>query len=110
MRKPPPENPNAAERRADGASRAEKPAKSPVTDRRTLGWEKAPREARYDDANIESANIESMAIDPEELRDFLSADGQDVGADPVFKERLRETLWKLVEDRYGTGDDDASER
>ena len=119
MRKPPPENPNAAERRADGASRAEKPAKSPVTDRRTLGWEKAPREARYDDANIESANIESaniesanvesMAIDPEELRDFLSADGQDVGADPVFKERLRETLWKLVEDRYGS-DDDTTER
>ena len=110
MRKQPPENPSAAERRADGASRAEKPAKSPVTDRSALGWEKAPREARYDDANIESANIESMAIDPEELRDFLSADGQDVGADPVFKERLRETLWKLVEDRYGSGDDDTTER
>jgi len=110
MRKQPPESPNAAERRADGASRAEKSAKSPVTDRRSLGWEKAPREARYDDANFDSANVESMAIDPEELRDFLSADGQDVGADPVFKERLRETLWKLVEDRYGTGDDDASER
>jgi hypothetical protein len=105
MRKQPPESPSAAERRADGASRAEKPAKSPVTDRRTLGWEKAPREARYDDANVES-----MAIDPEELRDFLSADGQDVGADPVFKERLRETLWKLVEDRYGSGDDDTTER
>ena len=49
---------------------------------------------------------DSMAIDPEELREFLSADGTDVGADPAFKERLRETLWKLVEDQHGLPDDE----
>ena len=48
----------------------------------------------------------SMAIDPEELREFLSADGTDVGADPAFKQRLRETLWKLVENQHGLSDDD----
>jgi hypothetical protein len=47
-----------------------------------------------------------MAIDPEELREFLSADGTDVGADPAFKQRLRETLWKLVEDQHGLSDDE----
>jgi hypothetical protein len=48
-----------------------------------------------------------MAIDPEELREFLSADGTDVGADPAFKQRLRETLWKLVEDQHGLPDDES---
>lgn len=51
-----------------------------------------------------------MAIDPDELRDFLAADGTDVNADPVFRERLRETLWKIVEDRYGQADDEPDER
>lgn len=105
MRKPPSEGSNSAERRAGGQPRAGKSTGSSTSDRRSLGWEKAPRDAGFDDANVAST-----AIDPEELRDFLSADGQDVGADPVFKERLRETLWKLVEDRYGVGDDDATER
>ena len=49
---------------------------------------------------------DSMAIDPEELREFLSADGTDVGADPAFKQRLRETLWKLVEEQHGLSDDE----
>ena len=44
---------------------------------------------------------ESTAIDPEELQDFLSVDGVLVGADPAFRERLRETLWNIVESRYG---------
>ena len=104
-RKQPPEDMNSAERRAGGLPRAGKSARSSVSDRRALGWEKSPLDARSDDADVEG-----MVIDPEELRDFLSADGQDVGADPVFKERLRETLWKLVEDRYGSGDDDTTER
>ena len=49
---------------------------------------------------------DSMAIDPEELREFLSADGTDVGADPAFKQRLRDTLWKLVEDQRGLPDEE----
>ena len=49
---------------------------------------------------------DSMAIDPEELREFMSADGTDAKADPAFKQSLRETLWKLVEDQYGRSDDE----
>lgn len=45
------------------------------------------------------------AIDPAELREFLAADLLDVEADPVFKERLRRKLWRLVRARYGDGSD-----
>lgn len=38
-------------------------------------------------------------VDPEELRDFLAADLLEVEADPVFRERLRHKLWKLVRSR-----------
>jgi len=37
----------------------------------------------------------------EELQEFLEGDGLEVGADPVFKERLRRRLWRLVRDRLG---------
>ena len=33
----------------------------------------------------------------EELEEFLEADRYPIDADPVFKERLRESLWKLVQ-------------
>jgi hypothetical protein len=33
----------------------------------------------------------------EELQEFLEADLYPIDADPVFKEQLRETLWKLVQ-------------
>jgi hypothetical protein len=49
---------------------------------------------------------DGMAIDPEELREFLSADGTEVSADPAFKQALRQTLWKLVEDQYGLPDEE----
>lgn len=45
-------------------------------------------------------------IDPAELREFLAADLLDVQADPVFKERLRMKLWRLVRVRYGDGRDE----
>jgi hypothetical protein len=45
-------------------------------------------------------------IDPAELREFLAADLLDVEADPVFKERLRQKLWRLVRARYGDGSDE----
>jgi hypothetical protein len=45
-------------------------------------------------------------IDPAELREFLAADLLDVQADPVFKERLRQKLWRLVRVRYGDGADE----
>ena len=42
----------------------------------------------------------------EELREFLEAGDLEVGADPVFKERLRRRLWRLVRDRLGLLPDD----
>ncbi|MEM7413791.1 MAG: hypothetical protein AAF430_26420 [Myxococcota bacterium] len=41
----------------------------------------------------------------EELREFLEADLFESSADPKFKERLRERLWALVQDRYGPDSD-----
>lgn len=35
----------------------------------------------------------------EELQEFLEADRLPVRADPVFKEELRERLWRLVQER-----------
>jgi hypothetical protein len=78
----------------DASSSGSSAVKSPST-----GWSRAP-------ADLEVSG-ETMAIDPEELRDFLSADGTDVNADPAFKENLRETLWKIVEERYGLPDDES---
>jgi len=40
-----------------------------------------------------------LEIDPEELREFLSADVLEVKADPVFKEELRTKLWRIVRQR-----------
>ena len=42
---------------------------------------------------------EALEIRPEELQEFLSADLTGVSADPEFKERLREKLWKMVRER-----------
>lgn len=38
-------------------------------------------------------------VSPEELREFLEADLMDVPVDPEFKERLRQRLWDLVQQR-----------
>ena len=46
-------------------------------------------------------------IDPEELRDFMSADWVEVEADPGFRERLRSRLWKML--RASHADDDVDE-
>lgn len=35
----------------------------------------------------------------EELREFLQGDSLDVPVDPVFKERLRQRLWELVQEQ-----------
>jgi hypothetical protein len=55
---------------------------------------------------LDEADLE---VDPDELREFLAGDLLDPGADPVFKERLRDKLWRLVRVHYGTpgveGDD-----
>ena len=102
-RKERPSNANRPVRRSREARTnraAEEKGRAPAAGNRFQGWKTLPTEAE----------VESLAIDPEELRDFLAADGLDVHADPVFRERLRETLWKIVEDRYGQADDDPDER
>lgn len=38
-----------------------------------------------------------MDFTMEELREFLEADLIDVRADPEFKERLKQQLWRLVQ-------------
>lgn len=45
-------------------------------------------------------------VDPAELREFLAGDILDVQADPIFKERLRQKLWRLVRTRYGDAAED----
>ncbi|MAJ61355.1 MAG: hypothetical protein CBC48_16250 [bacterium TMED88] len=51
---------------------------------------------------------EAESIDPAELEEFLAADGAGVQADPIFKERLRRTLWRMVSQRQpvSTHEDD----
>lgn len=38
----------------------------------------------------------------EELREFLDGDAYPIEANPDFQERLREKLWELVQQRYGS--------
>ena len=51
---------------------------------------------------------DAESIDPAELEEFLEADDAGIQADPVFKERLRRTLWRMVSQRQpvSTGEDD----
>jgi len=55
------------------------------------------------------SSVEGLAIDPEELREFAAPEDSGAQADPAFKERLREALWELVEERYGEPSDDPRE-
>ncbi len=36
----------------------------------------------------------------DELQEFLEGDIRPPAADPVFKERLREDLWKMIQQRH----------
>lgn len=63
----------------------------------------APGEATgWDTPQLDATDLE---VDPAELREFLAGDLLDVQADPVFKERLRQKLWRLVRLHYGGGSD-----
>ena len=57
-------------------------------------------------AKREREVIEEIAADftTEELQEFLEGDLNPDQADPKFKERLREQLWKMLEDRRGGRD------
>ena len=49
------------------------------------------------------------AVDPDELREFMSGDWLDVKADPAFREKLRDQLWNMIRDRSGKGSDEDEE-
>jgi len=49
-------------------------------------------------------------VDPEELRDFMSADWLEVKADPGFRERLRNQLWKMLRASQDGEEPDDDER
>ncbi len=46
-----------------------------------------------------SDQVMDEAIDPDELREFVAADMFECKDDPIFKERLRERLWRIVRKR-----------
>jgi hypothetical protein len=50
------------------------------------------RESQVDDEK-------QSEFSPEELEEFLAADGRPEQADPAFKEALREKLWAALEER-----------
>lgn len=56
--------------------------------------------------NRERKVIDEIAAEftTEELTEFLEGDVSPVRADPKFKEKLRQELWELVQDRYGSSD------
>ena len=53
-------------------------------------------------AELENGSVSEDMTDftMDELREFLEADHLDVRADPVFKERLRDKLWDLLQSRF----------
>ena len=53
--------------------------------------------------------IEEIASEftTEELLEFLEADRHPIEADPLFKEQLREKLWKLLQRSIQSESDDA---
>jgi hypothetical protein len=57
----------------------------------------------------ESEVIEEIASEftTEELQEFLEADLYPIAADPLFKEQLRERLWKLLQRSIQSESDDA---
>jgi hypothetical protein len=57
----------------------------------------------------ESEVIEEIASEftTEELQEFLEADQSPIEADPLFKEQLREKLWKLLQRSIRSESDDA---
>jgi hypothetical protein len=65
--------------------------------RRSVGNGEATGDAW--DRQVLSEEAEDMEIDPEELREFLAADLLEVKADPLFKENLRQKLWRIVRAR-----------
>jgi hypothetical protein len=52
------------------------------------------------DREYDMLNDVAAEITADELREFLEADSLGVRADPVFKERLRRSLWELVCARF----------
>jgi len=74
-------------------------------------WEKTADRAmeRREASGLQEREvIEEIASEftTEELQEFLEADQYPIEADPLFKEELREKLWKLLQSRVRSESDD----
>ena len=71
--------------------------------RRWLDWFRARRDRRRETPDRSSKLPKEIAAEfsTEELMEFLEGDLYPTQADPAFKERLREDLWSVVDERYG---------
>ena len=77
--------------------------------RRAQGGTARALEQREENGLQEREVIEQIAAEftTEELQEFLEADRHPIEADPLFKEQLREKLWRLLQRSLrGTSDDD----
>jgi hypothetical protein len=69
-------------------------ASSPRRVDEAVGGEQAPSEPSEWETFAQGQDMTD--IDEQELQEFMSTELVDVGADPVFKERLRRKLWRIV--------------
>jgi hypothetical protein len=89
--------------RSSTTGRVERGSVSKPASRSSIPRTAAPGEATgWDALQLDESDFD---VDPAELQEFLAGDLLDVQADPVFKERLRQKLWRLVRVRYGGGRD-----
>lgn len=83
-----------------------RPRRSPSFRRDVQGDERSATERETGDDTVPSGwvlpgdDVEDPDVDPDELREFLAGDLLPGEADPVFKERLRQRLWRMVRARY----------
>jgi len=61
---------------------------------------------RAPQAGPELSDFDPDDVDPQELRDFISADWVEVKADPGFRERLRSQLWEMLSGTRAAADGD----
>jgi hypothetical protein len=72
-----------------------------------MAWrkERADRAADYGVERREPRGLQEREVideiaaefTTEELQEFLEADRHPIGADPLFKEQLREKIWRLLQ-------------
>ncbi len=80
---------------------------SPVSS--SQGGEGGGFAAEADSETLPGLDEADLDFDPAELREFLAGDLLDVQADPIFEQRLRRKLWRMVRSQYGHGGADGDD-